>query len=131
MEIPEWQLFLNWLTNPASASRDARRREHWIPVLFALIFVAVTSTSFMGGSHTQVLVRAVWRAVFGNWHLQWAAEVNQIGRKIGHFLGYGAIGLLFRKAWFATIRAYAIMFGNRLMLFSATLGVVSTFLLAS
>ena len=118
------------LANPYSSSLRRSVRGDWIPVLFALVFVAFTSTSFMGGSHTQVFVIAVWRAVFGGWHLHWAVEANQIGRKIGHFLGYGVIGLLFRKAWFVTMRAYA-MIGNRLILFSSTLGVASTFLLAS
>jgi len=118
------------LANPYSSSLRRSVRGEWIPVLFALVFVAFTSTSFMGGSHTQVFVIAVWRAVFGGWHLHWAVEANQIGRKIGHFLGYGVIGLLFRKAWFVTMRAYA-MIGNRLILFSSTLGVASTFLLAS
>lgn len=92
------------LSNPSSAPLRRSVRGEWIPVLFALILVAFTSTSFMGGSHTGDLVSAVWRAVFGNWHFQWAYEANLIGRKVGHFLGYGAIGLLFRKAWYATMR---------------------------
>ena len=76
----------------------------WVPVLFSLAFVCFTSTSFMGGSHTQVLVDHVWRALLGTWHRNITGTVNEVIRKVGHFFGYGAIGLLFRNAWHSSIR---------------------------
>ena len=51
------------------------------------------------GSHTQVIVDHVWRAIFGNWHASLIGPINgDDGRKVGHFFGYGTIGLLFRAA---------------------------------
>ncbi len=56
----------------------------------------------MGGSHTQVVVTSL-ATVFGNWHSRTATgPVNEIIRKVGHFFGYGIIGLFFRNAWFRT-----------------------------
>jgi VanZ family protein len=85
----------------------------------------------MSGSHTEVLVDGVWRALFGHWHFNLTSEVNEGGRKVGHFFGYGVVGLIFRKAWYTSMRAYALAFGSKLVLFASSLGVVCTFLVAS
>jgi VanZ family protein len=97
--------------------------------------VCFTSTSFMGGSHTQVLVDHVWNALLGTWHRNSTAIVNEVIRKVGHFFGYGAIGLLFRNAWHSSIRAHlaAINYrwlGSRLMLSASGLSILSTFVVA-
>jgi VanZ family protein len=105
-------------------------RNVWIPVLCALVFIRCTSTSFMSGSHTEVLVDAVWRAVFGHWHWNLTSVVNGEARKVGHFFGYGIVGLIFRKAWYTSMRAYALAVGSKLVLFASSLGVACTFLVA-
>lgn len=91
----------------------------------------------MGGSHTQVLVNDVWRAVLGKWHWNITGTVNQVIRKVGHFFGYGTIGLLFRSAWHSSIRAHLVainyrrldsrLLGRRLMLSASGLSVLCTF----
>lgn len=115
--------------------RHAVRRA-WVPVLFSLIFVCCTSTSFMGGSHTQVLVNHVWRTFLGSWHWDLTASVNTVGRKVGHFLGYGMIGLLFRNAWHTSLRAGLMRLGESLatlqgMISVSALSVLCTFVVAS
>jgi VanZ family protein len=85
----------------------------------------------MGGSHTQVIVDHAWRAIFGNWHASLIGPVNEDSRKVGHFFGYGTIGLLFRRAWHASMRAWALTAHSRLALFSASLGIACTFAVAS
>ena len=59
----------------------------------------------MGGTHTQVLVNAVWKAVLGTWHSNLTGQVNGIGRKVGHFFGYGLVSLIFRNAWYKSAQA--------------------------
>jgi VanZ family protein len=108
----------------------------WFPVLLSLIFVCFTSTSFMGGNHTQVLVDDVWRTFLGTWHWDLTAPVNIVCRKVGHFLGYGAIGLIFRNAWHCSIRAGIMRIGASLatlqgMVSVSALSVICTFLVAS
>ena len=109
----------------------------WLPVLFSLAFICFTSSTLMSGYHTQFVVNDVWQALFGNWHLDdWAGVVNGDGRKIGHFFGYGAVGLIFRHAWQHTLNARAIRAGRtllqgRLLALSALLSVGCIFLVAS
>jgi VanZ family protein len=109
----------------------------WMPVFFSLVFICFTSSTLMSGYHTQFVVNDVWKALFGNWHLNdWAGVVNGDGRKVGHFFGYGAVGLIFRHAWEQTLRTRAIRLGrtvinSRLMALSAVLSVMSILVVAS
>jgi VanZ family protein len=119
------------LLNPSNIGPRRDVRSEWLPVAFAILFVCFTSTAFMGGSHTQIWIGYVWRGLVGQWHYAAVGTVNEVGRKVGHFLGYGTIGLLFRKAWYTSIRAYALAVRSQWMFISATLGVGSTFVLAS
>jgi VanZ family protein len=104
---------------------------HWMTVLCALIFIRLTSTSFMGGSHTQILVDAVWKAVFGTWHWDITGYVNEYCRKVGHFFGYGLVGLIFRNAWYNSAKAFSWLMRTWLTPFAVSLSVASTFLVAS
>ena len=117
------------LFNPSQSSRP-RNANHWLPVLYALVFICFTSTTFMGGSHTQILVNAVWKAVLGTWHWNITGEVNGVGRKAGHFIGYGLVSLIFRNAWYKSARAFYWVPRNLLMLFAASVSVASTFAVA-
>ena len=109
----------------------------WISVFCSLAFICFTSSTLMSGYHTQFVVNDVWQALFGNWHLSdWAGIVNGDGRKIGHFFGYGAVGLIFCNAWRQTLAARAVRLGHtiaqsRLAILSAMLSVASIFLIAS
>jgi VanZ family protein len=119
------------LLNPARIAPHHSLRAEWLPVLFAILFVSFTSTTLMSGYHTGILVNYVWHSLFGSWHMNDTGHVNWFGRKIGHFFGYGTIGLMFRKAWSASIRAYMLTLRSRIMLFSAALGVTSTLALGA
>jgi VanZ family protein len=107
----------------------------WLPAFFSLVFVACTSNSFAGGRHTQVLVDHVWSAFLGQWHAEWTGPINEGCRKVGHFLGYGIIGLIFRNAWNRSFRGRGIeilgkwMTGEWMVSIS-TLSVLCTFLIA-
>ncbi len=116
---------------PPSRSQSSSLSLVWIPVLGALTFICFTSTTFMGGWHTQIWVNKAWHALFGNWDSQITGEVNLVGRKVGHFFGYGSIGLLFRRAWYSSLRRHAMAAGTKLAWTAAILGIGSTFLAAS
>jgi VanZ family protein len=100
-------------------------------VLCAVVFVAFTSTTLMSGAHTQKIVDFAWEHFLGKWHRSEAAFVNLAGRKVGHFFGYGTIGLIFRRAWYHSLRAYVPTLRGTAILVSSMLGIVSTFALAS
>lgn len=108
----------------------------WIRVFFSLTFICFTSSTLMSGYHTQFIVNSVWKAIFGNWHFDMTGIVNGDGRKIGHFFGYGAIGLVFRHAWHQTLSARAMRLGraimhSRLLILSAAMSVLSILIVAS
>jgi VanZ family protein len=105
-------------------------RSHWIYVLFSVVFVACTSNRYFGGMYSGVVVNAVWRAVLGPWHYEMRGEANEVLRKVGHFFGYGIVGLIFRSAWYSSARAFAWVTQRWLTLFASALAVLSTFLLA-
>lgn len=115
------------LLNPLQVAPRRDVRSKWLPVLFSLAFVCFTSTAFMGGSHTQVVLNAVWKALLGTWHWNETGAVNAHLRKVGHFFGYGMIGVFFRNAWYSTIRVVR----HWLMPVSVSLGVLSTLAVAS
>ena len=113
-----------------------RIHKAWFPVFFSLAFISFTSSTLMSGYHTQFVVNDVWKMLFGNWHADLTGVINGDGRKIGHFFGYGAVGLVFRNAWQHTLRARAVRVGrtlmqSRLLILSALLSVGSIFLVAS
>lgn len=125
-------VFLGPFQTSESQSRKTKSlRSAWTPVLGSLAFICFTSTALMGGSHTQIIVDHVWRALFGNWHASLIGPVNEDSRKVGHFFGYGTIGLLFRRAWHVSMRAWALAAHSKLALFSASLGIGCTFAVAS
>jgi VanZ family protein len=111
-------------------SQQHSLRIKWFYVLLSLIFVACTSTTYFGGIHTGALLNAVWRAVLGSWHYDLRGIVNLVLRKIGHFFGYGMIGLIFRNAWYTSLRALTSLVRSWVTPFAAMLAVSSTFMLA-
>jgi VanZ family protein len=113
------------------AIRTPGARKHWLPVVCALIFICFTSTTFMGGNNTGAVVSAVWKAFFGTGHMAIAAEINLVGRKVGHFLGYGIIGLIFRNAWYKSARVFSWVTKTWLTPFAAVLAVASTLAVGS
>ena len=125
------------LLNPAQLTphRTVRITPHrsvrivWLPVFCGLVSICFTSTVFMGGSHTQVWVNAVWQTVLGNWHFRMIGDVNEYLRKTGHFFGYGVISLLFRNAWYSSARAMRWVKKGLLMPFAASSAVASTFVI--
>lgn len=120
------------LLNPSSVapSRPNSLRTNWMYVACSILFICCTSTTFMGGTHTGALLNAVWRALFGTWHYDLRGIVNLVLRKVGHFFGYGMIGLIFRNAWTASLRALTLV-RSWISPFATSLAVASTFLVAS
>jgi len=106
-------------------------RSAWLPIAGSLAFICFTSSTIMGGYHTQIVLDRIWHALLGNWHTNLIGPVNGDSRKVGHFFGYGTIGLLFRRAWHISIKAWAFAAGSNIAFYAASLGIASTFAVAS
>jgi VanZ family protein len=75
----------------------------WLPVAVGVAVIAVESTEFMGSDHTSGPLRWLCQALFGTVSDATWEIVHHLIRKSGHFLGYGAIGLAWLRAWWMTL----------------------------
>jgi VanZ family protein len=75
----------------------------WLPVLLAVSVIALESTEWMGADHTTGPLRWLWETLFGKVaSSQWQVIHHHL-RKIGHFVGYGVVGLIWLRAWWMTL----------------------------
>jgi len=75
----------------------------WLPVAIAVGIISLESTQWLGSDHTSHPLRWFWEAIFGpvgdaRWQI-----IHVLFRKLGHFLGYGALGLAWLRAWWMTL----------------------------
>lgn len=75
----------------------------WLPVVLGIGVIMLESTEWLGADNTSDPLRRLYEAIFGHVsHAQWEVT-HTIIRKSGHFLGYGAIGLAWLRAWWMTL----------------------------
>jgi VanZ family protein len=90
----------------SSSSRAARYWiSAWLPVALGIAIIVAESTAYFGADHTSGPLRWLFQLLFGpvsdaHWDF-----LHHIIRKSGHFLGYGAIGLAWLRAWRMTLTA--------------------------
>jgi VanZ family protein len=75
----------------------------WLPVAIAVGVIMMESTESFGSDHTSGPLRWIYEAIFGhvsNW--RWDS-IHHYLRKCGHFVGYGAVGLTWLRAWWMTL----------------------------
>ena len=75
----------------------------WLPVLIGIAVIVLESTPYLGADHTSGPLRRIFQTLFGRVSdLRWDV-IHHCIRKSGHFLGYGAIGLAWLRAWRMTM----------------------------
>ena len=96
----------------------------WLPVAIGIGVIMLESTELMGSDHTSHPLRWLWEALFGPVaNARWD-EIHHVIRKCGHFFGYGALGMLWLRAWWMTLP-------RSRFLPDATLALLGTALVAS
>jgi len=75
----------------------------WLPVAVGIGVIMLESTELMGSDHTSHPLRWLWEALFGpvtdaRWEI-----IHHLIRKCGHFFGYGALGMVWLRAWWMTL----------------------------
>ncbi|HEV2485010.1 MAG TPA: VanZ family protein [Terracidiphilus sp.] len=75
----------------------------WWPVAVGICIIAIESTKYLGADDTSGPLRLIYQAIFGpvsnaRWDL-----IHHLIRKSGHFIGYGALGLAWLRAWWMTL----------------------------
>jgi VanZ family protein len=75
----------------------------WLPVVVGVCIILVESTACLGSNYTSGPFRMIYQAIFGVVNdARWAGIHGHI-RKLGHFFGYGFIGLAWLRAWWMTL----------------------------
>jgi VanZ family protein len=88
----------------------------WWPVAVGITAIAVESTKYFGADRTSGPLRVMLEALFGRiGDARWATIHHYI-RKSGHFLGYGALGLAWLRAWWLSLPRYRFLFDAELAL---------------
>jgi VanZ family protein len=75
----------------------------WLPVVLGVTVIMIESTDFMGAERTSGPLRWLCETLFGRFNDEVWNLAHHILRKSGHFLGYGAIGLAWLRAWWMTL----------------------------
>ena len=128
-------------SRPPSRHTRARLIRAWIPALCWMAVIAFESTSVFTSDHTQHWTYTILKALFGVKVASHAYLVNAIGRKVGHFTGYGILSGLSFYGWTEFLAYRAEVYWERLgkaaivlrrwHLRAALLAVFTTFLVAS
>jgi VanZ family protein len=78
----------------------------WWPVVAGITVIAVESTQYFGADRTSHPLRILFEALFGPVsNIRWE-QIHHYIRKSGHFLGYGALGLTWLRAWWMTLSRF-------------------------
>lgn len=123
-----------FLTQPSSFRQSPLGSLHrpspkvWIPVLIGLAVIGFESTPMGGGQTTGAFLKDLWPRMLAKWEPSTFGEVHHLMRKLGHFTGYGMLGLLLRKAWHHSVQLYLSIVGSQLMFAASALSVSFTFL---
>jgi VanZ family protein len=75
----------------------------WLPVLIGTALIAISSSNAFSSEHTSGPFRWLYQSLFGPvTDLRWSVLHTYI-RKMAHFFGYGAFGLLWLRAWWLSL----------------------------
>jgi VanZ family protein len=119
-----------WQTSTDTAQRPTLTMA-WLPVLFGLTVILFESTRLMSGANTNRWLLDLCQRLWGKADVGSVEVMNLALRKLGHFCGYGALGLLFRRAWLISLRRFWKGPRSRLSFSAAALAVICIFIVAS
>lgn len=88
----------------------------WWPVALGIAIIATESTRYFGADHTTGPLRRIFQALFGPVSDAHWDTIHLCIRKSGHFLGYGALGLAWLRAWWMTLPLARFLFDAELAL---------------
>lgn len=76
----------------------------WLPVLIGTVLIASTSSNLFSAEHTSGPFRWLYQFFFGPVSCQRWSHIHTLLRKMMHFFGYGAYGLLWLRGWWLWLR---------------------------
>jgi VanZ family protein len=102
----------------------------WLPVLLGLSLISIESTAMMSSGNTSRWLLDLCHGWWGQTDGATFDTIHLLLRKLGHFSGYGYLALLFRRAWYMTLRPRWEGSRSRLPFSASALAVICTFMVA-
>ncbi|MGD0158054.1 MAG: VanZ family protein [Terracidiphilus sp.] len=93
----------------------------WWPVAAGIAIIALESTEYFGADQTSHPLRVLFQALFGPVSDARWGVIHFYIRKSGHFLGYGALGLAWLRAWWLSLPQFRFLFDAELALAGSAL----------
>jgi VanZ family protein len=121
---------MNHLRSSTNDIQEPTLAMAWLPVLFGLTVISLESTSTMSGANTSRWLLDILHALWGQTDLSFVDAANLLLRKLGHFCGYGTLGVLFRRAWYVTLQRSWEGPRSRLPFSASVLAVICIFCVA-
>jgi VanZ family protein len=122
---------MNYLRASTNDSQGPTLAMAWLPVLFGLTVVSLESTSAMSSANTGRWLLDIVHSLGVQMGGTPVEVANFLLRKLGHFVGYGTLGLLFRRGWTISLRRSWVGPRSRLPFSASALAVFCTFCVAS
>ena len=74
---------------------------YWIPVIGWLIVIAIEST-LLSAARTGSFIDPILHAIMPWFSMDTIEHIHEVGRKVGHFIGFGLMGYFFFRAFRGT-----------------------------
>jgi VanZ family protein len=103
----------------------------WAPVVVAIGVICIESTGTFSSQHTSGWLRPIVERILGVMTDDTWGNLHHYLRKIGHFIGYGAVGFTFLRAWLHTLDRRGVRSLTAWRMQSSLLAMLSTALVAS
>ena len=103
----------------------------WVPVAIAIAVICVESTDTFSAQNTSSWLRPIVQHFFGVISDSRWDSFHHYLRKSGHFVGYGAVGFTFLRAWLQTLARRGPATSISWRLESSILAIFSTAIVAS
>ena len=117
-------------TKSIALGRPVSQVSLYLPLMMGLAVIGLESTRTMGASHTAQWLLSIVNFFHPQSYNDTFEEFNQALRKSGHFLGYGTLGVIAARIWFAWMRGRVSARWSQVRFHAALSGVFSAMIVA-
>ncbi|MBS1813752.1 MAG: VanZ family protein [Acidobacteria bacterium] len=117
-------------TKSITFGRPSSQLSLYLPLMMGLAVIGLESTRTMGASHTGEWLTSVVNLFHPQAYNEALSQFNQVLRKCGHFLGYGMLGVIAARVWFAWMRRHKTARWSQVRFHAALSGIFSAMIVA-
>lgn len=114
-----------------SLGRPTSQTSLYLPLMLGLAVIGMESTRTMNAHTTADWLLSLVNMFHAQTYNDAFEQINQLIRKCGHFVGYGMLGVIAARVWFAWIRRHVTARWSQVRFQAAMAGILSTMIVAS